>query len=1120
MANKIAIICYQYSIEVAPVLKNICSYCYEKGLGMVDVIVEDLHRDKTFRLPSARIVNMREELQKNGFDTKIIKQLEKQIFEQFLKDHITQYSLIFAVDFLALDILRNAGQNLSNVVYLSMEGIDYILRYDKTYAKDLISGCAFCVTQSKKRGDILKKFLGMEIDFEYLPIALRPVEIVKGDLPTGSLNMLYSGYFAEWACILEFLNSFKSSRSFEISNFVLHGHSMGTDAYLAQVTKLVQSTPNTRIDTDFYDEARYMKFMRGFDVGILFYRDLTGTENFSDLSTASGKLAYYLWNGLGVLTNIQCEETKTLPFIYIDNFSEDQVRQGLTMIKEHRILFRNAAYNSASSNYNFDIYMDRIAKRMSDILNKSVPHHSSINSEQAPINDLSIRERVMAPRVSIFIPVYNGEKYLSETIQSILSQTFQDFEIIIADDGSSDSTLKIAGEYEKRDRRIRILSLPHGGEVAARNEAIKCTNPSSKYLLNHDSDDISLPNKLERLIEYLDTHSEIAIVGCFAEYFDDSGNSKGNPHVEWKPEMIRETFGQVNSIINSAALIRRRVFDSIGNYREEYRSVDDYDFFARALLAGFQLANIPEVLHKIRLHTESIGSTKADLQERLAKKIKHNYVQHLNKSAGPAVTKHSGERSSKSQSLSILHTVEFYHPHIGGSEIVVQQLSERLAKRGHHVEVATTRLPERNFHELNGVAIREFEIAGNIPMGFTGKDVQLYQEFLLSHQANVVMNYAAQQWATDLAFLSLEATRDKRVNIITPCGYSALENAQTLRWPQFSDYFNKIIPMAIPLYDAAVYHSALYKDYEFAHLYGFSNSVVIPNGVDEEEFSRYTAIDFRNKYGITAPYIGLCVANFYGGKGHDRVIEAVRQMARKDFIMIFIGKEGEQLELLKSKAERLNIRFLINVPREDTVAAFRAADIFLFGSYIEASPLVIIEAKASKTPFVSTDCGNVKEWKGGIICKPEEMAENANKILDDESLRKRLAEEGYREWKEKLTWEAVVDKYEDLYVRLHHAKITEKNKTLSMSSFETNDRVILPHPPTAKGGEDRLSNKNEESQLIEKLQKNFRDVQTLIRLAEIEQQRSDRKKARNYLIAALAIDPQNPTAKTLMDKLH
>lgn len=78
-------------------------------------------------------------------------------------------------------------------------------------------------------------------------------------------------------------------------------------------------------------------------------------------------------------------------------------------------------------------------------------------------------------------------------------------------------------------------------------------------------------------------------------------------------------------MINSAALMRREVMRSLQGYREEFRSVDDYDFFARALLANFQLANVPEILHLIRIHPQSVGSTRVELQASLAQKIRENY---------------------------------------------------------------------------------------------------------------------------------------------------------------------------------------------------------------------------------------------------------------------------------------------------------------------------------------------------------------------------------------------------------------------------------------------------------------------------------------------------------------
>jgi glycosyltransferase involved in cell wall biosynthesis len=229
------------------------------------------------------------------------------------------------------------------------------------------------------------------------------------------------------------------------------------------------------------------------------------------------------------------------------------------------------------------------------------------------------------PIVSIYMAMYNNEKYLAETLDSILAQTFKDFELIITDDGSSDNSLVIAKDYAKRDNRIRVLSFPHRGQTATRNEAVKYADPNSKYLMNHDSDDISFPVKIERLVKYLEEHPEIAAVGCFAECFDDEGNLKGQYRGECKPEKIRETFGKANPMIHSATLFRREVFNKIGGYNNKFQLCEDYDFFARALMKGFNLANIPDVLHRVRLHPKSLTSVYASSLQRVVQKISRNY---------------------------------------------------------------------------------------------------------------------------------------------------------------------------------------------------------------------------------------------------------------------------------------------------------------------------------------------------------------------------------------------------------------------------------------------------------------------------------------------------------------
>lgn len=241
-----------------------------------------------------------------------------------------------------------------------------------------------------------------------------------------------------------------------------------------------------------------------------------------------------------------------------------------------------------------------------------------------------------APVVAIFVPVFNGERYLPATLESLLLQTFTQLEIIVCDDGSTDRSAELADDFARRDRRVRVLRLPHRGEISTRNAGLASISPSVRYVQNHDADDISLPTKIEALVAHLERHPELGIVGCHARYFDDAGMDRGAPPIAEHPDHIRATFGQVNSLIHSAALVRRSVIDDVGVYRDEYRSVEDYDLFARALMLGFRAANLSSTLHLIRLHPGSVSAIRAETQARLALQVQASYRRWLTSGGLPA----------------------------------------------------------------------------------------------------------------------------------------------------------------------------------------------------------------------------------------------------------------------------------------------------------------------------------------------------------------------------------------------------------------------------------------------------------------------------------------------------
>lgn len=384
--------------------------------------------------------------------------------------------------------------------------------------------------------------------------------------------------------------------------------------------------------------------------------------------------------------------------------------------------------------------------------------------------------------------------------------------------------------------------------------------------------------------------------------------------------------------------------------------------------------------------------------------------------------------------MNILHTVEFYTPSTGGAQEVVRQVSEQLVKRGHEVTVATTRFPERRNSIINGVRVEEFSVSGNAVRGFRG-EASRYQEFLLRSDFDIMMNYAAQQWATDLAFPLLHRLPFSRV--LAPCGFSGLFNSQ------YADYF-KQMPDVMMRYDHLIFHSHSIRDIQFARQHGFNHYSVIANGASQEEFKRSDPT-FRSRYKIpdNIPLL-LTVGSHTGLKGHGLVIEAFCRARIGRAVLVVIGntlggngclpdcwRRAQWVRVLSLGRKRV---LLLNPDRTDVVAAFHAADLFVFGSKLECSPIVLFEAMASKTPFVTVACGNAEEivnWGGGGIvvwtsCRsdgsveadPDVMARAIEDLIRSPVERQRLAEAGYRAWRSQFTWEKIAARYEQSYQAL------------------------------------------------------------------------------------------------------
>ena len=227
------------------------------------------------------------------------------------------------------------------------------------------------------------------------------------------------------------------------------------------------------------------------------------------------------------------------------------------------------------------------------------------------------------PIVSIIIPCYNQAKYLSETLDSVLAQTYQDWECIIINDGSSDSTEDIAEKYCAEDSRFFYIYQDNQGVVAARNNAISQSH--GKYLLPLDGDDMIHKRYIEEAVKVIERDPKLKLVCCECEYI---GDKTGRIEL---PKYSLETLCERNCFV-CTSLFRRIDFDRIGGYNDNMKlGLEDWDFWLSLLENGGKVYRIPEVLFYYRKMQTSRNNSYASSIEILKQNIRNNHLLLFNK---------------------------------------------------------------------------------------------------------------------------------------------------------------------------------------------------------------------------------------------------------------------------------------------------------------------------------------------------------------------------------------------------------------------------------------------------------------------------------------------------------
>jgi len=211
------------------------------------------------------------------------------------------------------------------------------------------------------------------------------------------------------------------------------------------------------------------------------------------------------------------------------------------------------------------------------------------------------------PAVSVILPAYNCEKFIGKAIESVLQQTFTDFELIIINDGSTDNTEPVVHTFN--DQRIVYLkNSSNHGLIYSLNKAI--THVNGKYIARMDSDDICLPGRLAKQKTFLDQNGNITVVASTIEFINEQEEKTGS----WKldrqtitPAQIKRAILQQNCIAHPTVMMRTEIIKKL-KYKEYQKNIEDYDLWLRLLNRGYKIAKLDEPLLLYRVHDTSITS--------------------------------------------------------------------------------------------------------------------------------------------------------------------------------------------------------------------------------------------------------------------------------------------------------------------------------------------------------------------------------------------------------------------------------------------------------------------------------------------------------------------------------
>ena len=231
------------------------------------------------------------------------------------------------------------------------------------------------------------------------------------------------------------------------------------------------------------------------------------------------------------------------------------------------------------------------------------------------------------PKISVLMSVYNGERYVREAVESMLNQTFTDYEFIIVDDGSTDSTWQILQGYAASEPRVVLVrNETNVGLTGSLNKGLDLAR--GEYIARMDADDVSLPHRLAAQVAFLDGSPEVGVVGSAVQVID----ANGSPGDVWRypttHALILWSLCFHAGIAHPAAVFRKGVVERVGGYDERFAQAQDRDLWQR-LSSVARLANLPDVYLLHRKHPDTVSCRRTDMQARNSAKAGQRLMTRL-----------------------------------------------------------------------------------------------------------------------------------------------------------------------------------------------------------------------------------------------------------------------------------------------------------------------------------------------------------------------------------------------------------------------------------------------------------------------------------------------------------